>query len=70
MVYGFGGYATVNSLLLMMNEQSGSSGATPPAVEWRGFSGHSDGASAKNKAAQTDCVGARKCRVRGMHDKT
>jgi hypothetical protein len=39
MVYGFFGYAIVNFLLFMMKAPSGSSG-NPPAVVWRGFSGH------------------------------
>lgn len=40
MVYGFFGYAIVNFLLFMTKAPSGSSGANPPAVVWRGFSGH------------------------------
>jgi len=39
MVYGFGGYAIVNFLLFMTKAPSGGSG-NPPAVVWRGFSGH------------------------------
>jgi hypothetical protein len=40
MVYGFFGYALVNFLLFMTKAPSGGSGANPPAVVWRGFSGH------------------------------
>jgi hypothetical protein len=39
MVYGFGGYAIVNFLLFMTKAPNGGSG-NPPAVVWRGFSGH------------------------------
>jgi hypothetical protein len=39
MVYGFSGYAIVNFLLFMTKAPSGGSG-NPPAVVWRGFSGH------------------------------
>jgi hypothetical protein len=39
MVYGFFGYAIVNFLLFMTKAPSGGSG-NPPAVVWRGFSGH------------------------------
>jgi hypothetical protein len=39
MVYGFGGYAIVNFLLFMAKAPSGGRG-NPPAVVWRGFSGH------------------------------
>jgi hypothetical protein len=39
MVYGFYGYAIVNFLLFMAKAPSGASG-NPPAVVWRGFSGH------------------------------
>jgi hypothetical protein len=39
MVYGFSGYAVVNFLLFMTKAPSGGSG-NPPAVVWRGFSGH------------------------------
>jgi len=38
-VYGFGGYAIVNFLFFMSRAPSGGSG-NPPAVVWRGFSGH------------------------------
>jgi len=40
MVYGFFGYAIVNFLFFMTKTPSGGSGANPPAVVWRGFSGH------------------------------
>jgi hypothetical protein len=40
MVYGFFGYAFVNFLLFMGKAPSGGNGANPPAVVWRGFSGH------------------------------
>ena len=40
MVYGFFGYAVVNFLFFMTKAPSGGSGANPPAVVWRGFSGH------------------------------
>lgn len=40
MVYGFLGYAVVNFALFMLNAPSGNGGASPPASEWRGFSGH------------------------------
>jgi hypothetical protein len=40
MVYGFFGYAGVNFLLFMTKVTGGSNGANPPAVVWRGFSGH------------------------------
>jgi hypothetical protein len=39
MVYGFFGYAFVN-FMFMTKAPSGGSGANPPAVVWRGFSGH------------------------------
>ena len=39
MVYGFFGYALVNFLLFITKAPSGGSG-NPPAVVWRGFSGH------------------------------
>ena len=39
MVYGFLGYTLVNFLLFMTTAPSGGSG-NPPAVVWRGFSGH------------------------------
>jgi hypothetical protein len=40
MVYGFFGYAVVNFLFFMTKAPSGGSGANPPAVVRRGFSGH------------------------------
>jgi hypothetical protein len=40
MVYGSFGYAVVNFLYFMTKAPSGGSGANPPAVVWRGFSGH------------------------------
>jgi hypothetical protein len=40
MVYGFFGYAMVNFLLFMTKAPNGGGGANPPAVVWRGFSGH------------------------------
>jgi hypothetical protein len=40
MVYGFFGYAIVNFLFFMTKAPSGGGGANPPAVVWRGFSGH------------------------------
>ena len=40
MVYGFIGYAVVNFGLFMMEAPSGGGGSNPPAVVWRGFSGH------------------------------
>jgi hypothetical protein len=40
MVYGFFGYAVVNFLFFMTEAPIGGSGANPPAVVWRGFSGH------------------------------
>jgi len=39
MVYGFFGYAVVNFLFFMTKAPNGGSG-NPPAVVWRGFSGH------------------------------
>ena len=39
MVYGFGAYAVVNFLIFLTQAPSGGSG-DPPAVVWRGFSGH------------------------------
>jgi hypothetical protein len=39
MVYGFGGYAILNFLLFMTKAPSGGNG-NPPAIVWRGFSGH------------------------------
>jgi hypothetical protein len=40
MVYGFLGYAVINFLLFMIQAPTGGSGANPPPVVWRGFSGH------------------------------
>lgn len=40
MVYGFFGYAIVNFLLFMFNAPPKGTVGTPPAVVWRGFSGH------------------------------
>jgi len=40
MAYAFFGYAVVNFLFFMTKAPSGSSGANPPAIVWRGFSGH------------------------------
>lgn len=40
MVYGFLGYALVNFALFMLKAPTGGSGANPPAIVWRGFSGH------------------------------
>jgi hypothetical protein len=40
MVYGFMGYAFVNFMLFMTAAPDASHGANPPAVVWRGFSGH------------------------------
>jgi hypothetical protein len=40
MVYGFGGYAMANFLLFMTKAPTGGGGANPPAIVWRGFSGH------------------------------
>jgi hypothetical protein len=40
MFYGFFGYALVNFMLFMTKAPNGGSGANPPAVVWRGFSGH------------------------------
>jgi len=39
-VYAFGGYAMLNFLLFMTKAPPGDGGANPPAVVWRGFSGH------------------------------
>jgi hypothetical protein len=39
-VYGFFGYAFLNFALFMMQAPNGGGGANPPAVVWRGFSGH------------------------------
>jgi hypothetical protein len=40
MVYGFGGYAMLNFAIFAFQAPQGSRGANPPAVVWRGFSGH------------------------------
>ena len=40
MVYGFLAYAFVNFALFIFQAPTGASGANPPAVVWRGFSGH------------------------------
>ena len=40
MVYGFFGYAVVNFAIFFFQAPQGGSGANPPAVVWRGFSGH------------------------------
>ena len=40
MVYGFFAYAAVNFLLFITKAPKGGGGANPPAVVWRGFSGH------------------------------
>ena len=40
MVYGFFGYAIINFALFMLKAPTGDGGANPPAVVWRGFSGH------------------------------
>jgi hypothetical protein len=40
MVYGFFGYAMVNFALFAFQAPTGGSGANPPAIVWRGFSGH------------------------------
>jgi hypothetical protein len=40
MVYGFGGYAMVNFAIFFFQAPQGGFGTNPPAVEWRGFSGH------------------------------
>jgi hypothetical protein len=40
MVYGFFGYALVNFLLFMLNSPLTGKVGSPPAVVWRGFSGH------------------------------
>lgn len=39
-VYGFLGYAVVNFALFMLKAPTGGGGANPPAIFWRGFSGH------------------------------
>ncbi len=40
MVYGFLGYAIVNFLLFRSHAPTGGGDVNPPAVVWRGFSGH------------------------------
>ena len=40
MVYGFFGYAFVNFALFIAKAPTGGGGANPPAIVWRGFSGH------------------------------
>jgi hypothetical protein len=40
MVYGFTGYAMVNFFFFMTKASSHASGSNPPAMVWRGFSGH------------------------------
>ncbi len=40
MVYGFLAYAVVNFALFMLKAPNGGSGTNPPAIVWRGFSGH------------------------------
>jgi hypothetical protein len=40
MVYGFFGYAMVNFLLFISHAPADDGGVNPPAVVWRGFSGH------------------------------
>lgn len=40
MVYGFFGYAFVNFALFISKAPTGGGGANPPAIVWRGFSGH------------------------------
>jgi hypothetical protein len=40
MVYGFLGYAMVNFAIFFFQAPQGGSGANPPVVVWRGFSGH------------------------------
>lgn len=39
-VYAFGGYALVNFALFTLNAPTGGGGENPPAIVWRGFSGH------------------------------
>ena len=39
-IYLFLGYAVVNFIIFMTNAPSGGGGPDPPAVVWRGFSGH------------------------------
>jgi len=40
MVYGFLAYAIINFMLFFPQAPNGDSGANPPAIVWRGFSGH------------------------------
>jgi hypothetical protein len=40
LVYGFLGYAVVNFIFFYFQVPTGDSGANPPAIVWRGFSGH------------------------------
>src|ERR1700675_2567644 len=40
MVYSFGGYAMLDFLLFLAKAPTRGGGANPPAVVWRGFSGH------------------------------
>jgi hypothetical protein len=40
MAYGFLGYAVLNFAWFMLEPPTGESGANPPAIVWRGFSGH------------------------------
>lgn len=40
MVYGFLGYAVINFTLFMFQAPTGGGDANPPAIVWRGFSGH------------------------------
>jgi len=40
MVSGFFGYAVLNFAIFFFQTPQGGSGANPPAVVWRGFSGH------------------------------
>jgi hypothetical protein len=39
-IYGFLGYAMFNFLIFFVNSPREHTGADPPAVVWRGFSGH------------------------------
>jgi hypothetical protein len=40
MVYGFAGYAILSSVPFWFQAPTGGGGANPPAIIWRGFSGH------------------------------
>lgn len=40
MVYGFLAYAVINFALFMFRAPTSGGGASPPAIVWRGFSGH------------------------------